>query len=90
MTLSERLSELVRAAFSGIWILSYEQAEALAEIAQLCRQQDPPWSLAAWDIERGLSIEGQAAPDSAGQDPLARKPLPDNHPVKAESRKTFR
>ena len=37
MTLAEGLQEYIAAAFSGIWIESQEHAEALTEIAQLCR-----------------------------------------------------
>ena len=72
MTLSERLSELVRACFSGLWVQSFEQDDAVLEIARLCRQQH--WSLATWDIDRGLSI---ASRDDASNtaisapDPLA-------------------
>jgi hypothetical protein len=64
MTLIERLSEFVRAAFTGIWIQSYEHDDALVEIARLCRQQR--WALATWDIDRGLSIVGQnESPETA-------------------------
>ena len=58
MTLNERLSELVRAAFAGIWVQSFEHDDALIEIARLCRQNS--WSLASWDADRGLSIAGQS------------------------------
>ena len=53
MTLAERLSEYVRAAFSGIWIQSHEHDEAVHEIAQLCRTNN--WTLASWDVDRGLA-----------------------------------
>ena len=70
MTLSERLSELVRACFTGLWIESHEHQDAQAEIAKLCRQEN--WRLAVWNIERGLSIAGQSETEPAGgQDPLA-------------------
>ena len=71
MTLAERLSEYVRAAFSGIWVQSHEHDEAVHEIAQLCRQND--WTLATWDIDRGLSLNGQAAESDAM--PTAADPL---------------
>ena len=58
MTLNERLSELVRAAFAGIWVQSFEHDDALIEIARLCRQNS--WSLATWDVDRGLSFAGQS------------------------------
>ena len=72
MTLAERLSEYVRAAFTGLWVQSFEQDDAVAEIARLCREQG--WNLAAWDIDRGLGLHG-GGPDSAAAvgatDPLA-------------------
>ena len=67
MTLSKRLAEYVRAAFTGIWIQSAEHSEALAEIARLCQEQK--WSMAIWDIDRGLQVAGQEAPGSS--DPVA-------------------
>jgi len=72
MTLAERLSEYVRAAFSGIYIRSHEHDDAVAEIAALCRDQG--WSLATWDVDRGLTSDGQvdgAGPTPSGVDPLA-------------------
>src|SRR5687767_7910718 len=70
MTLTERLSEYVRACFTGIWIESHEHQDALVAIAQLCRQEE--WRLATWNLEKGLCIEGSPAPaDSGGADPLA-------------------
>ena len=72
MTLAERLSEFVRAAFTGLWIQSFEHDDAIAEIARLCRQQG--WNLAAWDIDRGLNLHGRGSDSgtavSAG-DPLS-------------------
>ena len=71
MTLSERLSEYVRACFTGLWIQSFEHEDALAEIAQLCRQED--WRIATWDVDRGLQFPGQTgqSADAGGSDPLA-------------------
>ena len=73
MTLSERLSEYVRACFAGIWVQSSEHDDAIAEIARLCRQQS--WSLATWDVDRGLAVAGRddgAGPArAAAADPLA-------------------
>jgi SpoVK/Ycf46/Vps4 family AAA+-type ATPase len=67
MSLAERLSEYVRACFTGIWIESHEHHDALVEIQQLCTQES--WSLATWDIESGLAIAGQSSADAS--DPLA-------------------
>ena len=72
MTLAERLSEYVRACFTGVWIRTFEPDDALAEIARLCRQNR--WTLAAWDIDRGLSLAGQTAESgtvASAADPLA-------------------
>ena len=69
MQLANRLSEYVRACFSGIWIESSEHQDALTEIATLCRDQQ--WQLATWDIETGLNIPGQTDSDAGSSDPLA-------------------
>ena len=72
MTLAERLAEYVRACFTGIWVQSFEHHDALAEIAGLCRTNG--WSLATWDIDRGLSLAGQSAESGSltnAADPLA-------------------
>ncbi len=66
MSLKQRLAELIRAAFTGIYIQSHEHDDALAEIAALCREQG--WALATWDVDRGLT-SGQTAPGTS--DPVA-------------------
>ncbi len=68
MTLAERLSELVRAAFSGLYVVSREHDDAVDEIAALCRRGG--WSLAAWDADRGLEAPGRPAEPGAA-DPIA-------------------
>lgn len=67
MTLSQKLAEYVSAAFTGIYIQSHEHADAIKEIAQLCR--DRKWALAVWDVDKGLQVAGQAA--AGTNDPLA-------------------
>lgn len=67
MSLTQRLSEYIAAAFSGIWIMSFEHDDALVEIARMCNERK--WNLASWDIERGLVTGGQAAANAT--DPLA-------------------
>ena len=69
MKINTRLSEYVRACFTGIWIESHEHQDALTEIAQLCLDQQ--WQLATWDIESGLNVPGQAEQDASSNDPLA-------------------
>ena len=66
--LKEKLQKLISACFSGIWIETHEQHEALAEIQQLCREQE--WQLATWDIERGLNV-GSGDNLLEATDPLA-------------------
>ncbi len=70
--LPEKLGEYIAAAFTGIWIQSLEHEDALAEIARMCR--DRKWSLAVWDVDRGLQITGNGGPPAiadAATDPVA-------------------
>ena len=60
MQLANRLSEYVRACFTGIWIESHEHQDALTEIATLCREEQ--WQLATWDIGGAA----RCAPDASG------------------------
>ena len=66
-SLQNELREYVAAAFPGIWIQSFEHDDALHEIAALCKQEK--WSLATWDVDKGLQV-GTAAV-GATPDPLA-------------------
>ena len=68
MTLTQRLSEYVRACFTGLWIESHEHEDALREIAMLCSREQ--WQLATWNVATGLSMAGGATDSSSG-DPLA-------------------
>ena len=65
-SLSAALREYVAAAFAGIWIQSFEHEDALREIASLCKAEN--WSLATWDIDRGLQSGAGSA--LAAPDPL--------------------
>lgn len=71
MRFVERLAEHVQACFTGIWIESHEHEDALREIAQLCSTEK--WSLATWDVDRGLRLSGRkvSASDTSGADPIA-------------------
>ena len=66
MTLKERLTEYVRACFTGLWIESHEHEDALRDMAQLCAEQN--WQLATWNIDTGLAI---GRPDDNGEQPTA-------------------
>jgi len=69
MSLSVRLNELIRAGFTGIWINSCEQQDALVELATMCRAES--WQLLGWNIEQGLHQVGQSASDTQPADPLS-------------------
>ena len=66
-TLTLQLAEHIRAAFSGLYVLTHEPDEALAEIRRLCI--DERWNLATWDVLSGLSVA--SGPSTAVGDPLA-------------------
>ena len=68
MTLANQLSDYIRAAFSGIYIETFEPEEALREIQELCREEH--WSVATWDIDRGLSPGEQGVAAAGAIDPL--------------------
>ncbi len=68
MSLSLRLSEYVRACFSGIWVQSHEHHDAILEITQLCQREG--WRMASWNIAAGLNIGGGTVGVDAN-DPLA-------------------
>ena len=67
MNLATQLREHIAACFPGIWIQSHEHDDAEAEIKQLCHAQE--WTLATWDVDRGLATNGTA--DRSATDPLA-------------------
>ena len=72
MTLSEQLTDFVRAAFTGLWVQSHEPDEAEREITRLARQEK--WRLAIWDVASGLRFPNGTpdAPSNVGSgDPLA-------------------
>jgi hypothetical protein len=69
MPLAATLADYIRAAFSGIYIETFEPDEAFREIQSLCRQEN--WHLASWDVDRGLSITGQDSGVATVNDPLA-------------------
>jgi hypothetical protein len=72
MPLASDLADYVAACTTGLWIRSYEHDDVILEMARLCRDRD--WSLATWDISRGLVIAGASEPQpegAAGHDPLA-------------------
>lgn len=69
MPLLETLAEYLRAAFSGIYLATFEPEEALREIQELCQRES--WQLATWDIDGGFALPEQGSPPQGGIDPLA-------------------
>ena len=63
MTLAERLAEYVRACFTGLWIESHEHDDALAEIAQLCRERTGGWRRGTSTAACVLARPSKPAPD---------------------------
>ncbi|MCC6417007.1 MAG: AAA family ATPase [Gemmataceae bacterium] len=72
MNLTEQLTDYVRAAFSGLYLVTHEPDEAEREIAALARAHN--WKLACWDIAAGLRFPNaprNAPTDVGAGDPLA-------------------
>ena len=59
MTLTDRLTEYVHAAFTGLWVQTHEADEAEREILQHARQAK--WTVAVWDIADGLRVSTASA-----------------------------
>jgi hypothetical protein len=70
MKLTEQLTDYIHAAFTGLWIQTYEPDEAEREIIQHARQQK--WKVAIWDVANGLRVESNPhGTQDTGGDPLA-------------------
>ncbi len=86
MSLVTQLTDYINAAFSGLWVTTVEPDEAERELVEQARRNE--WTLAVWDIARGLRFPANAnatAPDV--NDPLAvLKALPTLAPSTASSR----
>jgi hypothetical protein len=69
LNLVNTLNDYVNAAFSGIWIQTFEPDEAEREITR--HAKDVGWKLAAWDLAQGLRLATGPQPDVAAGEPLA-------------------
>jgi hypothetical protein len=71
MTLTEQITDYVHAAFSGLYVVTFEPDEAERELVALARRQG--WDVAAWDVADGLRVPGSAAArnDAGPGDPVA-------------------
>jgi ATPase family associated with various cellular activities (AAA) len=72
VNLATNLKDYILAAFSGIWIQTFEPDEAQREIAQLCEEEQ--WHLRVWDIARGDQVNANTK-----NDPIA--PLEHHYPI---------
>lgn len=72
-TLAARITELVQACFSGLYIESHEPYEAIRDLTQLARSES--WRLGIWDCDSGLMFHCAEVPvpvnPSELSDPLA-------------------
>lgn len=70
--LTAQFQQYVDAAFSGIWIQSFEHDEAIHEIEQLC-DTNSGWQVLTWDVADGLRRNGVApgGDTPSGLDPVA-------------------
>src|SRR5436309_1136790 len=72
MKLTDQLTDYVNAAFTGLWIQSFEPDEAEREILRHAREHH--WKVAAWDIAGGLRLPatpGVVRGDAGPGDPVA-------------------
>jgi hypothetical protein len=71
-TLAARITELVHACFTGLYIETREPEEAIRDLTQLARRES--WRLGIWDCDSGLKFpcEDVPVPNNADtNDPLA-------------------
>jgi hypothetical protein len=66
MTLAERFTEIVRAGFAGVYVVTHEPDEAVAALAKQAGERS--WGFAVWDVDAGLQYSGSPA---TAADPLS-------------------
>lgn len=54
MSLAQQLTDYIHAAFSGLWVQTFEPQEAERELVEHGRRVG--WTVAVWDIARGLRL----------------------------------
>jgi ATPase family associated with various cellular activities (AAA) len=72
MRLTDQLTDYINAAFSGIWIQTFEPDEAERDIIQLATRKK--WKAAVWDIANGMRLydnDKVVQADTGAGDPLA-------------------
>jgi len=65
--LKKEIKEAIAAAFSGIWINSYEHEDALAAISEACKEHT--WQLITWDPEFGVRSPEDKNPTPSDDEP---------------------
>lgn len=65
--LNKEIKEAVAAAFSGIWVNSYEHEDAMAAISDACKTHE--WQLITWDPEFGLRTKNDKNPTPSDEEP---------------------
>jgi hypothetical protein len=60
MSLPQKINELVRAGFSGIWVDTQETADAVEALHNMATKND--WGYECWDLDCQLHVNGQNAP----------------------------
>src|SRR5271170_5473407 len=63
MKLCDQLTDYVNAAFTGLYVQSYEPDEAEREIVQHAKTKD--WKVAVWDIANGLRFPNSKSSGSS-------------------------
>ena len=70
MSLILQLTDYINAAFSGLWVQTFEPDEAEKELVEHGRQSG--WTVATWDIARGLRLPtGSGVAASEVADPIS-------------------
>ena len=70
MSLILQLTDYINAAFSGLWVQTFEPDEAEKELVENGRQSG--WTVATWDIARGLRLPtGSGVAASEVADPIS-------------------
>lgn len=68
-TLITRITELVQACFTGLYIETHEPEEAVRDLTQLCRSES--WRLSIWDCDGGLRFPCEEVPVPGNPNELA-------------------
>ena len=68
-TLITRITELVHACFTGLYVETHEPEEAIRDLTQLARSES--WRLGIWDCDAGLKFPCEEVPLPVNPNDLA-------------------